>query len=306
MHLIFLLYALFGSIFTAAKIGLEHAEPFFMVGSRMLAAGVLLLAYLLLFKREVFVGLGKHAGKLVALGFFNIYLTNGLEFWGMKQLTSSKTSFIYSLSPFFAALLSFLILGERLSKKKWLGLVTGFIGFIPILWHDTAHEGGLAAWGFLSWAELAVMGAALATVYGWIVMRQLVTEGMEPILANAASMIAGGVMALLHSGLQETWQPVPVFGSWSVFCESTVWMIVVSSLICYNLYGYLLRRYTVTLMSFGGFTTPFFVAIFSWFVLGETLSWSFYLSAMIVLAGLSLFYWEELQKEGITKQEIAG
>lgn len=302
MWMIFLLYALFGTVFTAAKSGLAHAEPFFLVGFRMLLAGILMLLWISWKKKDWLRINSDQLGRLLLMAVFNIYITNGFEFWGMKYLTSSKTSFIYSMSPFFAALLSRFMLGERLSFKKQLGLVIGFIGFIPILWKQTLGEEGLASLGFFSVAELAVMFAAFATVYGWIIMRGLVAEGMSPIAANAYSMLFGGVFSLIHSALTETWNPLPVNGSWVVTAETIGWMIVVSNFICYNLYGFLLKKYTVTLMSFVGFSTPFFAAFFSWIMLGEVVHWSFFLSAGIVFAGLILFYQEEIQRDGLMKK----
>ena len=305
MWLIFLLYALFGSVFTAAKLGLDHAEPFFLVGFRMAIAGALMLLWLFFRDRSAIQIKSKHIGKIILLALFNIYITNGFEFWGMKYLTSSKTSFIYSLSPFFAAILSWIFLKEKLSMKKLLGLIIGFAGFIPVFWAQTSGEESLSSIGFLSLAEMSVMFAALATVYGWITMRQLVSDSVSPMAANGYSMILGGFFSLIHSSLTESWNPVPVSGSWSVLMEATIWMIIISSFICYNLYGHLLKKYTVTFMAFSGFSTPFFTAIFSWIKLGEKVDTSFYLSACIVFFGLFLFYQEELKRDGIVKKELA-
>jgi drug/metabolite transporter (DMT)-like permease len=66
-------------------------------------------------------------------------------------------------------------------------------------------------------------------------------------------------------------------------------------LICYNLYGYLLRRFSATFMSFAGLTTPLFTALFGWIFLGEVASPAFYLSFSILSVGLLLFYQEELK-----------
>src|SRR5581483_9057782 len=140
MFFVFLLYALFASIFTVSKQALYFAEPFFLVGARMLLAGILLLGFqyvkdkgALLIKKGTLV-------RLLLLALLNIYLTNVFEFWGLKYLTSFKTCFIYSLSPFLAALFSYFLLSETLSFKKWMGLAIGFLGFIPILLKQTHEE----------------------------------------------------------------------------------------------------------------------------------------------------------------------
>jgi drug/metabolite transporter (DMT)-like permease len=54
MLFVLLLYALFASVFTISKTGLMYTEPLFFVGIRMLFAGILLLAYQRVFKKESF------------------------------------------------------------------------------------------------------------------------------------------------------------------------------------------------------------------------------------------------------------
>lgn len=294
MHYAVLLFALFASVFTIAKTGLDYTQPFFFVGSRMLLAGAVMLVFQFFYHREQFTISKGSLWRVVRLALFNIYLTNVFEFWGLKYLTSFKTCFIYSLSPFASALLSYVIFSEKLSLKKWIGLIVGFSGFIPILLTQTASEEQTGHLFFLSWAEISVMAAAVSSVYGWILLSQLVKEnGYSPFMANGLSMTLGGGMALTHSLVAETWDPVPVV-EWLPFIACACALILISNLICYNLYGWLLKRYSATFMSFAGFTTPLFTAFFGWIYLGEVVTWPFYLSAVIVFSGLLIFYQQEL------------
>lgn len=295
MHLVVLLYALFASVFTVSKTGLQYAQPLFFVGSRMLIAGVLMLGYLAIFKPELLKFKKADLFRIFKLAAFNIYLTNMFEFWGLQYLTSFKTCFIYSLSPFLSALLSYWLFSERMNLKKWLGLAIGFLGFAPILLHETSAEESLTHVFFLSWAEIAVMLAAVSSVYGWILLRQLVKEnGLSPLTANGLSMCIGGLMATVHSFFTETWDPIPVTSALR-FMECAALLILISNLICYNLYGHLLKTFTATFMSFSGFTTPLFTALFGWLYLGEVVAIPFYISALIVFIGLLVFYQEELK-----------
>ncbi len=296
MILVFLLYALFASVFIVAKIGLEYTQPLFFVGSRMLFAGILMLGYQFLFARSNFYFRKKDIALVIGLGVFNIYLTNAFEFWGLKYLTSFKTCFIYSLSPFVSALLSYFMFSEKMNIKKWAGLLIGFLGFVPILMAQTAAEKEHEAFSFISWAELSVMAAAVCGVFGWILLRKLVSErGYSPFMANGVSMLIGGSVALFHSSLVETWDPLPVTNG-PIFVECALLLIAISNLICYNLYGYLLKKYTATFMSFAGFVTPLFAAIFGWLYLGEVVTQPFYISAVMVFIGLFTFHQEELKK----------
>jgi len=305
MFLVILLYALFASVFTISKTGLEYAQPLFFVGSRMLVAGILLLSYQYFFDRKNFKVEKKHLGKFFSLALFAIYLTNALEFWGLKYLTSFKTCFIYSLSPFASALLSYWMFNDRMSKKKWLGLGIGCIGFLPILINETSTEELTGHFWFFSMAEIAVILAALFSVYGWSLLKQLVNDkGYTSFMANGVSMIMGGAMAILHSYLTESWDPIPVTEIWP-FLDCMLLLVVISNLICYNLYGYLLKHFSVTFISFAGFITPLFTALFGWLYLGEVVTWPFYFSAVIVFIGLYLFNQEEfsLREQSLVEQE---
>lgn len=306
MPLVFLLYALFGSVFTIGKQSLEYAQPFFIVGSRMAIAGVVLLAYTL-YKGQLSLRLDRFCViRLLLLGVFNIFLTNVCEFWALQYLTSGKTCLLYSASPFLSALLSYFILSEVMSARKWLGLLTGFLGFLPILLTTSLEEESVGSLFIFSFPELALLAAATSSVYGWILIRQLVNEKeLPPIVVNGWSMLAGGIITLAYSYIWENWNPFPVYaGQFSGFLQTTLAMLVISNFICYNLYGYLLKRYTATFMSFAGFSTPIFVALFGWLFLGETVPWQFWCSLSIVAFSLYIFHKEEVQPGFIyTKKE---
>ncbi len=295
MVFVFLLFALFASVFTVSKIGLEYTQPFFLIGFRMLMAGIVLFGYEFYRNRGNFKIDWQSCRRILRLALFNIYLTNVLEFWGLKYLTSFKTCFIYSLSPFISALFSYLIFSEKMSFKKWIGLCIGFLGILPMMLSETSLEMETGHLYVFSWAELAVVAAATTSVYGWILLRQLINEnGYSPQLANGMSMIIGGSMSLIHSGFVENWNPVPVT-EFLPFILCSAWLLVVSNLICYNLYGWLLKRFSATFMSFSGFTTSMFSALFGWAFLNESLTWALFISTSIILLGLTLFYQEELK-----------
>ncbi|MBA2727636.1 MAG: DMT family transporter [Parachlamydiaceae bacterium] len=299
MLLIFVLYSLFSLVFIICKVALEYSPPLFLVGSRMLTAGALIILYYLFSNRheirKIFSINRTAILTLVGLAFFNIYLTNACEVWGLQYLSSAKTCFIYSLSPFASALFSYFLFSEQMSKQKWLGLTIGFLGFIPIFMSQSTEEELTGSFWIFSWAELAVCVAAVSSVYGWILLKKLIqVDQISPLFANGLSMLLGGTMALGHSALVENWDPVPVT-EYLPFIECSILLILVSNFICYNLYGHLLKKFTATFMSFAGFTTPLFTALFGWLYFGEVVTSAFFFSMTIVFSGLLLFYREELK-----------
>jgi len=170
--------------------------------------------------------------------------------------------------------------------------------------HNGAEE-ALLVGKFLSLPELAVMVAAVASSYGWILLRKLVTDkGYASFTANGYSMVVGGLLALIHSRLVEPWDPVPVTEV-APFITCTLVLIVVSNVFAYNMYGWLLRRFTATFMSFAGFSTPLITALFGWLFLDEVITRAFFISAAVVFAGLLIFYQEELRHGVRVDDEIS-
>lgn len=297
MPLVILLFALFASLFTLSKTALAFSEPFFLIGSRMTFAGFLLLGHQFFFNRQAFKFKATHIVPLLSLALISIYITNIAEIWGIQYMSSAKACLIYSLSPFIAALFAFWFLKESLTAKKWLGLIVGFIGLTPILFVGTQAQALAKDIFFFSWAELAIIIAVFSSVYGWILLKKIINEYQyTPIMANGVSMLIGGVLALAHSYLSgESWTPLPVVGGkYGAFIECTIWMTLISNVICYNLYGYLLKRFSATFMSLAGLVTPLFASLFGWYFLNETITWHFFASMVLFSIGLTIFYQEEI------------
>jgi drug/metabolite transporter (DMT)-like permease len=184
-----------------------------------------------------------------------------------------------------------------MTPKKWLGMLIGFGGSIPVILEKCSAEQLLGAFLGFTWPEVAMLGAVFFSVYGWIILRLMVKgeEPLSPLLANGGSMLIGGVLALLtylffgsHENffLSSTDQVLKLGGA-------VLFLTLLSNIICYNFYGYLLRKYTATLISLFGLLSPIFTSFHSFIILRETPSLTIILSTFIVLFGLLLFYKEE-------------
>ena len=300
------MYATWSSVFSLGKWTLERCPPLFLTASRMLIAGALLLGFMALTRRAAFKLTKRQLLSLALLGLFSIYLTNAFEFWSLQHMTAAKTCFFYSLTPFFSALFSYLHFGEKMNRRKWLGMAIGFAGFIPVLASQKGASELLSGFSYLSWPEMSMLAAAVCTSYGWILLRLLVKEeSISPLMANGASMLIGGLFALTHSLFVDTWAPIPVLAeNLPSFLQGTLLMTLISNVLCYNLYGMILKRYTATFVSFMGLLSPIFASLNSWILLGEQPSLIIFASTAIVSIGLWLIYSAEL-KQGYIQKETA-
>lgn len=301
MILIVLLYTLFGSSFVLGKMLLSYTTPFFLIGVRMTAGGLLLLSYLFFYAHEHFVIKQKHAWWYIQMILFGVYITYNLRFWALNYMSAAKTNFIYNLSPFMAAFFSYIFFDETLTKRKWLGLVIGMLGMLPILMTSSFNEKSFGELWFFSLPELAAIISVATHTYSWIIMRKLVKEkSYSPMMINGVSMTCGGLLALLTAYSTDGCQMVAP-EHLPIFCLLLGLIIIISNIICYNLYGWLLKQYTATFMAFAGFLSPLSTAIFGWLLLSEKVTWHFYASCITVFIGLYIFYQEELQENIVIK-----
>lgn len=306
VFIVIFMYAIWSTVFSLGKMALEVSPPLFLTGSRFLFAGLLFLGYLTIRNRGAFKITPKQFFLICALAVFGTYLTNAFEFWSLQHLTAAKTCFIYSLCPFFSAFFSYIHFQEKMNARKWLGLGVGFAGIIPVLAMQKGAEELVSSLSFISWPELAMVGASICTVYGWILLRLLLQSHVSILMANGASMLIGGMIALAHSYLSETWAPLPVASShFGAFIQGVLIMILISNIFGFNLYGFLLKKFTATFLSFMGLLSPIFASLSSWLILGEPPSPIIFLSTAIVSIGAWLVYSAELRQGYILKIEKA-
>jgi len=137
-------------------------------------------------------------------------------------------------------------------------------------------------------------------------MKSLTNRGYSFVFINGIGMLGGGILSLMLSLIKEGWptmklQPEVIFKDLSLLDSPffmlsfyTIALIIVANIICYNLYGYLLSKYSPTFLSFAGFMTPLFGAFLGWFFLGEVITWHYFATVGFVILGLYLFYKDQL------------
>lgn len=279
----------------------------------MLIGGGLLLVYQYWCDYKQWRFSWSDVGILLQVSFFEYYTAFIFECWALQWVSSSKACLIFNLSPFVTALICFFMLKERLTWKKRVGLAIGFLGFIPILTATTAYEDLAGSLFGISMPEISLLGAVFCASYGWIVLKEMQRRGYAIVMINGLAMTTAGFAALVTSFVLEGFPVIMppksclgatlpwlcssfgIYGAGIVmFLGYTLALVILAHIIGFNLYGYLLSRYSATFVSFAGFVTPLFAALFGWIFLCEEIGSSFFLTTGIVFWGLLLFYQDEL------------
>ncbi len=291
MILVALLYAILASTFIFAKQALAYSPPFFLIGFRMILAGIILLSYYryqhgpIHIKREDY-------GLFFRVAWFHIFCAFVLEFWALQYLSALKTTVIYSATPFITALLAFILLKESLSYKKVLGILVGLAGLLPVFIVHSTQADTSSLW-LVSVPDCVLLLAVISSAYAWFLVKQLMTKGYSLVVINGVAMLLGGILSYAISLVFEG------FGhqvtNWPAFLWWVILLIIVSNVLVYNFYGYLMHRYSITFISFSGFLCPGFAALYEWLFMGGSITWHYLASLALVTAGLYIFYRDELK-----------
>jgi drug/metabolite transporter (DMT)-like permease len=286
MILVIVLYAALASTFVIAKQVVALAKPFFIIGFRMMLAGSLLTGYVYIKNRASFSINREDYWLFGKVALFHIYLAFVPEFWSLQYVSSIKTNLMYSATPFIAAFLSFMLLGERLNPQKWIGMLLGICSLMPLflLQQELALIDGV----WLSLPDVVLFGAVCSASYAWFLVKKLMDKGYQLPLINGLAMLGGGLGALLTSLFFEGVAESPIY-DFLPFLKYIFLLILVANILVYNLYGYLLQRYSITFVALSGLLCPIFGALFGWFFLHEALSWNHLFSLVGLSVALYIF-----------------
>ncbi len=210
---------LFVLIWSTGFIVARATTPY--ADAELLLAARLFLTALLLGVAALFAGQRLPQGRALALHFVAGGLLNGVyleaSWWAIgKGMPAGVMALLGALQPLIVAVGSFVLLGERLRLRAWLGLSIGVAGVVLVLYPILGRSGGQP---ITPLALAAAFGAIIAMAAGTMIQRGKAAS--DPVLvAGAVQNMAG---ALLLG--QDRWTNVPPLWiglGWSVLGLSVV------------------------------------------------------------------------------------
>lgn len=195
-----------------------------------------------------------------------------------QQMPSTLSGIMAALQPLMTAFLAGAIIGERLSKRQWIGLALGFVGLmaalVPRLAEDLAQTlGSEASWTLLIGINfISMLSVTLGTIYQ---KRYLQTGDLRTIttLQYLGAFLVILPAALFFENFEFDWTP-QFFGAmaWSVFGLSfgAIGLLVI-----------LIRQGEVSRAATLIYLIPPTIAVQAFFLFGERLSF-------IELGGMAL------------------
>lgn len=280
--------AILALVYTLDKELLKFLPPMLFLSLRALICGGFFSVVFFTFNKNYKIKL-KEFAMLSLISILYVYLTNYFLYKAFQSLTSAKVTLIYNFNPFIVALLSFFIFRERFSIKKILGMIIGWLGFIPLLFFNNS---GTQAIGVLSWGEIFALLSALSAACSFILLQRALLKKSIPIAyTGSVTFLVGGFFALFNSILTETPYSYKIYGNLSNSYVIWLFLVILLGTIAWAYINtYLSINYKASVLSFIGFTIPLFTAVMERLFFSRTVGYNFYISLSLITIGLYLFY----------------
>jgi drug/metabolite transporter (DMT)-like permease len=141
-HLSLIVVIIFwGSSFASIKILLPQIPANTIAFLRFFLASIVLGIFLVITKQPRLQR--KHLPSILLTGLSGIAIFNVLQNQGLRYAGATDSAILIAMSPVFIALLSWLILKERISKLQIIGIFIAFAGSVLV-----ATDGSLSDLGF--------------------------------------------------------------------------------------------------------------------------------------------------------------
>jgi len=280
--------ALWGSAFPAIKSGYallqvaptDIASQLLFAGWRFALAGVILLIVAVGMKKPVLAMSGRQAGQVALLGLTQTAIQYVFFYIGLAHATGVKSSIMNATSVFFSVVLAhFIYADDRLSGRKALGCLIGFLGVVVV------NLGGGGEFGFdftllgEGFIVIAAFVLAAASIYGKRLSRNLdpmVMTGWQLAIGGLILTAAGMAMGGRIQGLDLTSGALLLY-------------LALLSSVAFAVWSLLLKHNPVGMIAAFNFLIPVFGVSLSAVFLGEyMLRWSYLIALILVCAGIWL------------------
>jgi drug/metabolite transporter (DMT)-like permease len=272
----------------AIKIGNRGFNPMLMAAGRAALGGlcVFLWCYwkrIPLFGRDGTLKPGILAGLLFGVEFVLIFLA-------MELTSVGRVTLMMNVMPFWVAIGSHFLLGERMSMRAFIGMCVAFLGVFVVFSDHISRPGPNAVYGDL----LALISGMLWGMTTLVIKRsKLASAAPEKTLLYQLAVAA--LVPLPFMSLSGPLIRDPDMLSVLSFLFQSMFVVAVT----YPLWFWMVRRYPASKLSNFAFLTPAFGVLLSGLLLNEPLGWKIF--AALGLIGLGLIIINRPAKAGAAR-----
>jgi drug/metabolite transporter (DMT)-like permease len=265
-----------GFNWTALKVALSEVPPWTFRSMCLGFGAAVLFAALRAGGQRIVMPTGQWT-RLCALALLNITSWNMLVAFGVGLIPSGRAAILAYTMPLWAVPLSVLVLGERVTQQKLVGLALG-LGGLALLLVESFSGFGRAPLG-----ALLVVGAAITWAFGTVLQKRYPVR-LPVGLYTAWIMLIGGVPIFVGAVILEDWNSLNDVGvaAWL----GTAYNVFIAFAFAHWAWIKIATSVPVSVFSISMLLIPVVGVVSGMLFLGERPSWAEYAALVLVLAAL--------------------
>jgi len=271
-----------GTTYLAIRIALESIPPLLMAGMRYTTAGAALA--LILGARGERLPRPRAWPSLGVLGVLLLGLGNGGVVWAEQTVPSGLTAVLVATAPFWLTGIDVASGGERLTRRRAIGLLIGFAGIVALVWPELEFGNRPAFLVGLVASQIACVGWAVGSLCAR--RRGHGHARDENVLATAAfEMLFGGLALLVAAAVHHEYASL-TFTPRSA--SALGYLIVFGAIIGFTAYAYALKHLPVAVVSLYAYVNPVIAVFLGVMILREPFDLRDAMAAAVVFAGVAM------------------
>jgi drug/metabolite transporter (DMT)-like permease len=213
----------------------------------------------------------------------------GLLAWGEQYLSSSITALLFSTVPIWVLLLGKIIYRERLKKFTVLGVITGTVGFVILIFPSLAAQFVEVESSNMKYEFVGIIALTVASI-SWSVGSLYSSKADLPtsvLLSTGMMLFVGGVFLIVLSIALGELQNFHVSAISVASLTSLLYLITVGS-VGWAGFFWVLRNTSASLANTFAYISPVVAVILGWAILSEAITPQIIIAAAIIMTGVVL------------------
>lgn len=251
-------------------IAVAGVPPFFLSSCRFLLAALVLWPFLRPLPRPLVPVVA--TGLLMGAGHFGLLLS------GYGLISAALAAILLQIGVPMTAILSAVMLRERIGLRRIIGIAIAFVGTIIVLWRPEEVSAGFGAG--------LVLLAAASLALGSVLLKSL--GGMTPLRMQAWTATTSVLPLALVSTLLEQDQLAKANAHGVAFGSLLLFSALIVTVISHTAYYRLLRLYDASVVSSLTLMFPLMTVALGILVLGEKTTYSFWMGTALAIIGVAV------------------
>ena len=274
-------YIIWGTTYLAIRIVVQTIPPLLSSATRFTIAGALL--YLVTVRRGDRTGdrpTARQWRNTAIIGFLLAFGGNGIVTLAEQTVPSGLTALIIPLVPIWLVIGDRIFYGKRLRLQVKVGIVTGFLGAVLLVWGSIAGHIDPVGLGLILLATILWSCGSLFSRTADLPKRPLVGAGME--------MLLGGLIMFVIGTASGEWADARFAEFSAASLWSLVYLIVFGSIVAFTSYVWLIRNAPVSIAGTYAFVNPVVAVFLGWLVLSEPVTPRMLFAGLVIVVSVAL------------------